>query len=202
MFSSSSWSVHLQKCTKRTLSECCMWRKTTENNQTHHHIQTTSLIVNVQNSIQLRSGVFILHTLVTWCLLNYFYHTQWTAQGAVFLARSVALLAACMQFIFGKTSLVSCCFLFAIVYKISREPLNGYVPNSQGKRVWFLAQTSLKVKVKGQGHQGEKTHFLALSTACMRFISGKTSVASSFPISASSVDIKTKPNTQLVFKET
>jgi len=34
-------------------------------NQTHHHIQTTSLIVNVKNCIQLQSQVFILHTLVT-----------------------------------------------------------------------------------------------------------------------------------------
>ena len=31
------------------------------------------------------------------------------------------------------------------VYEISREPLNGFAPNSQGKRVWSLAGTSLKV---------------------------------------------------------
>jgi len=41
-----------------------------------------------------------------------------------------------------------CGFLF--VYEISREPLNGFAPNSHGRRVWSLAQTSLKVKVKGQ----------------------------------------------------
>jgi len=45
---------------------------------------------------------------------------------------------------------------------ISREPLNGFAPNSQGRRVWFLAQTTLNVKVKGVGHQGQKTHSAAL----------------------------------------
>ena len=32
------------------------------------------------------------------------------------------------------------------------EPLNGFVLNSQGRRVWSLARMSLNVKVKGQGH--------------------------------------------------
>jgi len=63
-----------------------------------------------------------------------------------------------------------------------RELLNGFVPNSHGRCVWSLAQTSLKVKVKvkGQGHQEEKRHFLALSATCMRFMFGKTSLVSSF----------------------
>jgi len=42
------------------------------------------------------------------------------------------------------------------VYEVSREPLNRCAPNSQRKRVWSLAQTSLNVKVKGQGHHGQK----------------------------------------------
>jgi len=41
-----------------------------------------------------------------------------------------------------------CGFLF--VYEISREPLNGFAPNSQGRRACSLARTTLKVKVKGQ----------------------------------------------------
>ena len=41
---------------------------------------------------------------------------------------------------------------FLFVYEISSEPLNGFMLNSQGRRVWSLAQTSLNVKVKGQGH--------------------------------------------------
>ena len=54
-----------------------------------------------------------------------------------------------------------CVFLF--VYEIYRESLNGFGPNSHGRRVWPLAQMSLKVKVKGQGHQGQKWYFSALS---------------------------------------
>ena len=43
-----------------------------------------------------------------------------------------------------------------------------------------FARMSLKVKVKGQGHQGQKRHFSALSAACMRFMFDKTSLASSY----------------------
>jgi len=44
------------------------------------------------------------------------------------------------------------------MYKISREPVNGFAPNSQ-RCVWSLAQTSWNVKVKGQGQQIQKRHF-------------------------------------------
>ena len=47
-----------------------------------------------------------------------------------------------VRFCFGAVSL---CFLF--LHEISRELLSGFVPNSQGRRVWSLARTSLKVKV-------------------------------------------------------
>jgi len=68
-------------------------------------------------------------------LLPHFYRTQLTAKGSVF----------------GVVRGFFVC--------VSPEPLNGFAPNSQGRRVWSLARTSLKVKVKRQG---------------------KTSVASSF----------------------
>jgi len=45
-----------------------------------------------------------------------------------------------------------CSFLF--VYEICREPLNGFAQNSHGRRVWSLVRTTLKVKIKGQDHQG------------------------------------------------
>ena len=45
-------------------------------------------------------------------------------------------------------------FLFFFVCEISREPVNEFAPDSQGRRVWSLAWTSLNVKLKGQGHQG------------------------------------------------
>jgi len=63
--------------------------------------------------------------------------------------------------------LVVCGFCLS---EISPEPLNRFAPNSHGRRVWSLAWTSLKVKVKGQGHQGQKRHFLALLAACMQFV--------------------------------
>jgi len=68
---------------------------------------------------------------------------------------------------------------FLFVYEISREPLNGFAPNSHGRRVWSLARRSLKVKVKVvyQDHQGQKRHAVC---ACVRFVFGKTSLASSF----------------------
>jgi len=47
----------------------------------------------------------------------------------------------CIRFCFA----LSLTFLF--VYEISPEPLNRFAPNSQGRRVWSFARTSLKVKV-------------------------------------------------------
>jgi len=41
-----------------------------------------------------------------------------------------------------------CCFL--LVHEISRKPLKGFAPNSQGRRVWCLAWTTLKIKARSQ----------------------------------------------------
>ena len=62
------------------------------------------------------------------------------------------------------------------MYEISPEPLNGFAPNLHGRRVWSLAPMSLKVK--GQGHLGQKRHFSALTAVCVQFMFGKTSLAS------------------------
>jgi len=53
------------------------------------------------------------------------------------------------------------CEFFVCVYEISREPLNGFEPNSQGRRAWSLARKSLQVKVKDQRSRspGTKTVF-------------------------------------------
>jgi len=77
------------------------------------------------------------------------YRTQCTVVGSVF-------------------GVISLCFLF--VYEISPELLNGYAPNSRGRHVGSLAWTSLKVKVKGQDHQGQKTAFFWPSAACVWFV--------------------------------
>jgi len=65
---------------------------------------------------------------------------------------------------------VSLWFLF--VYEIPPERLNGFARNSRGRRVWSLAWTSSKVKVKCQRSRspGTKNGILALSAACMRFV--------------------------------
>ena len=46
--------------------------------------------------------------------------------------------------------------------EISWESLNGFALNSHGRLVWSLAWTSLKVKVKGQGHKGQKMRIALL----------------------------------------
>ena len=38
---------------------------------------------------------------------------------------------------------------FLFVYEMSRKPLNGFVPNSHGRRVWSLAHK----KFEGQGQR-------------------------------------------------
>jgi len=76
------------------------------------------------------------------------------------------------QFITARSELRKVLFLalsvtFLFVHEISR-----FAPNSQGRRAWM----SLNVKVKGQGHQGQKRHFSALSAACVWFMFGKSQI--------------------------
>ena len=53
----------------------------------------------------------------------------------------------CVRFYFGRCM----CDCSLCVYEISRESLNGFVPNSQGRRVWSLAQrvSMPRSKIKG-----------------------------------------------------
>jgi len=53
--------------------------------------------------------------------------------------------------------------LLLLLCEISWEPLNGFAPNSHRRHIWSFARMSLKVKVKGQGHQGQKTAFFGPS---------------------------------------
>jgi len=50
-----------------------------------------------------------------------------------------------------KVLLLALSVTLLFVYEISRETLNGFAPSSQGRRVWYLARTSLKVKVNFGG---------------------------------------------------
>jgi len=60
------------------------------------------------------------------------------------------------------------------VYEIPRELLNGFAPNSQGKHLWSLTWTILKVKVKGQGHHrvfGRYPHWQCIVTRSLQITS-------------------------------
>ena len=59
----------------------------------------------------------------------------------------------------------------------SREPLNGFVPNSQGRCIWSLTRMSLKVEVKGQGHEGQKVAFVGPFDGLRVVYFGKISLA-------------------------
>ena len=48
-------------------------------------------------------------------------------------------------------------FLRLVFHNGWQEPLNGFAPNSHGRRVWSFARTSLNVKVKGQRSKVEDT---------------------------------------------
>jgi len=106
-------------------------------------------------------AVFDLSPLTIW--INCVFTTCSELQKVLFLAPSVCSFLLCM---------------------------NGFAPNSHGKRARSLARPSLKVKFKGQGHQGEtKNGILALSAACVQFMFGKTSLASSLTYACNDVAI-------------
>jgi len=101
------------------------------------------------------------------------WHREWE-EGIWPVNNPVLHAVNCRRFCFWRHPSV----VFLFVYEISPEPLNGFETNSHRRRVWSLARTSLKVK--GQGHQGQKWHFSTLSVACVWFVFGKTSLASSW----------------------
>jgi len=107
------------------------------------------------------------------------------------------------------------------VNQISRESLNGFAQHRQGRRtVCSLAVTTLNVKVKGQGHPGQKravdshhppapngTRSLQITSyssrrdrsvaaggwlraACVRFVFGKTSLALVSPFFVVAVNVR------------
>jgi len=91
-----------------------------------------------------------------------FYRTQWTAEGSVFGAISLWFFCLCVK------------------YSVSQDMLNGFAPNWHRRRVWSLARTSLKVKAKGQGHQGQKTAFFGHFSGLHAVSVWYTSLVSSF----------------------
>ena len=90
------------------------------------------------------------------------YHTKWTADGSVFWHRQ-SVFCLCMKYLGNR---------WTDLRHIHTR-----------RRVWSVARTSLKVKVKDQRSRSPGTkrrHFSAVSAACVRFMFGKTSLASSY----------------------
>jgi len=68
----------------------------------------------------------------------------------------------CVRFCFWRRQ--SLVFCLCLKY-IGNSLTDYFAPNSLRRPVWAFARTSLKVEVKGQGHQGQKRHFSALLAA-------------------------------------
>ena len=86
--------------------------------------------------------------IVIWLLRYHYRHLRLNDRFPGELSQFHLIFTAnavnCRRFWFWR-----CDFLF--VYEVSREPQNGYAPNSHARRVWCLARTSLKVKVNFVG---------------------------------------------------
>jgi len=79
------------------------------------------------------------------CECHQTYHGEKSPRFIGLILKLITARSEQRQVLFSAPSV--CGFLF--VYEISREPLNGFAPNSHGRRKFgFLARTSLKVKVK------------------------------------------------------
>jgi len=101
-----------------------------------------------------------LPTLICWCSSR-----LWCCRFSmsnVYIGRTLALsnhytceyriiIAGKLGCVFSAVCDCFHSFIFLFVNQISPEMLNGFAPNSQGRRVSSLAQTSLNVNVKGQG---------------------------------------------------
>jgi len=90
-----------------------------------------------------------------------YYHTQWIAEGSVFLRHQSVGFFVCVRNILNH---------WTDLLQIHTEDVFGPLR----RQVWRS-----KSKIKGQGHQGQKQHFSALLAAFMRFMFGKTSLGSS-----------------------
>jgi len=161
---------------------------------TYHNFTPRTLLI---------MSYFRLNSIVMWCQNGALIHTYrgtggifevcWNhrgdkvgasaSDGSVRQACAVLYFVCIILIVTSRSELQKVLFLapsvcgFLFVYKISLEPLNGFASHSHGRHIWSLTWTSLKVKVKGQGHQGQKRQFSALLVVCVWFVFGKTSFA-------------------------
>jgi len=83
---------------------------------------------------------------------------QWTAEGSIF--GTVNLCFLCMKYLQNR---------WTDLHQIHKEDVFGPSPG----QIWRS-----RSKVKGQGHQAQKTAFLALLVACVWFMLGTTLASS------------------------
>jgi len=112
---------------------------------------------------------------------NYFILTKYLASDTSIVSAVCMFMYSVLKIFTTRSELQKVLFLvpsvcgFLFVYEISLESLNGFAPNSH--RDVFGPRSD---EFEGQGHQGQKWQFSALSAACMRFMFRKTSLACSF----------------------
>ena len=142
------------------------------------------------------SVVFLLYTC--WCNRSSYLHARLSlSAGSIHTCclcstRVYVLFSHFHHFLPHAVNCGRFCFwrrqslVFLFVYEIiSQKLLNGFAPNSRGTARECLVPRSDEfegqvLKVKGQRSKSPgKRHFSALSAACVRFMFGKTSLASS-----------------------
>ena len=77
---------------------------------------------------------------------NQCYFMVFVSSNMMMMIPTMTLITACSGL--HKVPILALSLTFLFVYEISHELLNGFAPNSHGRLVWSLAQTSLNVKVK------------------------------------------------------
>jgi len=125
----------------------------------HSKLMTVELCLHSKHNILL----WIIFWAVMSCcfpLFLCFFYIVWTVW---FLFCVTIFTTHKWGFVFSAVCDFFVCFLF--VSEISWQLLNRFGPNSHGRHVWSLGWTTLNVKVKGQGHQGQNCCVIAIDSA-------------------------------------
>jgi len=132
------------------------------------HVAAPALKQEPFGLLRFHFGVSEMPLRVTWTYERTFHCQSFVALCSLSLYLVVSFLphaVNCGRFRFWRRQSV---FLF--VYEKSREPQNGFAPNSHGRRVWSLARTSLKVRSKVKVTRDKKRHSVAVSAACVVYV--------------------------------
>ena len=99
---------------------------------------TIRLGIGPHSSLFFFSAVLLFFYLV---VLLFSKHTETKLTAIFHIKFDLPLITACSELCKVLFLALSVTFLF--VCQISLEPLNGFAPNSHGRRVWSLARRSL-----------------------------------------------------------